>query len=224
MGGVVGGKLVAVVVDAYAIDSHGLTDSEWTSMMVVASRVRDDGDLILSASNQTLAKWLRCSTRTVRRRREKLTQVGFLALIARGDGRGHASVYQINPHSLEGDRALSTFKGSQRGTTQAVKGDNSGRKGGHPAWPTRNKELRTASRAEPSPIEARSGGPEIEDVEIDIDKLPDGLKGVAQRFQDREQHEPQVTAVRLAPASPRVLGLLARLLLDPATDEDDTNE
>ena len=39
-----------------------------------------------------------------------------------------------------------------------------------------------------------------------------------------EQHEPQVTAVRLAPASPRVLGLLARLLLDPATDEDDTNE
>ena len=151
MGGVVGGKLVAVVVDAYAIDSHGLTDSEWTSMMVVASRVRDDGDLILSASNQTLAKWLRCSTRTVRRRREKLTQVGFLTLIARGDGRGHASVYQINPHSLEGDRALSTFKGSQRGTTQAVKGDNSGRKGGHPAWPTRNKELRNGvpRRAEP---------------------------------------------------------------------------
>ena len=190
MGGVVGGKLVAVVVDAYAIDSHGLTDSEWTSMMVVASRVRDDGDLILSASNQTLAKWLRCSTRTVRRRREKLTQVGFLTLIARGDGRGHASVYQINPHSLKGDRVLSTFKGSQRGTTQAVKGDNSGRKGGHPAWPTRNKELRTASRAEPSPIEARSGGPEIEDVEIGIDKLPDGLKGVAQRFQDRDMNTP----------------------------------
>ena len=89
MGGVVGGKLVAVVVDAYAIDSHGLTDSEWTSMMVVASRVRDDGDLILSASNQTLAKWLRCSTRTVRRRLARSSRRSDSSLLLReGMGAG----------------------------------------------------------------------------------------------------------------------------------------
>ena len=50
------------------------------------------------------------------------------------------------------------------------------------------------------------------------------IVGAMQLHAHPEQHEPQVTAVRLAPASPRVLGLLARLLLDPATDEDDTNE
>lgn len=132
-----------------------------------------------------IARFARCSERTVIRTIAQLEQLGFITVL-RGDGRGNRSEFQLNVALLKECQDVTLSVGQKRVIRRSKKGDSEARKGdigGNPPHPLISRTVREPSGSKnipPTPIADAMGASGL--IPIAVEQVMRGCKFTARRL------------------------------------------